>query len=126
MKKIELTCERPKSDSITSMTEAFFGLKQGTLSSKQEEYDGDRTAADYADAEPVANDKGLWTTEHSQPSSPSSFHSKKTSLASGMVTIQEWQRTTRTLLATSSNWHSHLLDQLKELIADEDFVPPAK
>ena len=28
-----VTCECPKSDSITSMTEAFFGLKPGTLSS---------------------------------------------------------------------------------------------
>ena len=42
------------------MTEAFFGLKAGTLSKtpqeKEEgEYGGDidRTAADYADAEPV-------------------------------------------------------------------------
>ena len=39
------------------MTEAFFGFKAGTLSSKPKEddtawYDGCRTAADYADAEP--------------------------------------------------------------------------
>src|SRR5260370_38606584 len=57
-KKIEVKCECPKSsvDSITSMTEAFFGLKPGTLSKtpeeKEDEYEGDRTAADDADAEP--------------------------------------------------------------------------
>ena len=61
-KKIEVKCECPKSsvDSITSMTEAFFGLKPGTLSKtpeeKEDEYEGDRTAADYADAE------GSWRT----------------------------------------------------------------
>jgi|GraSoi2013_100cm_1033763.scaffolds.fasta_scaffold21756_3 hypothetical protein len=59
-KKISVTCECPKSDSITSMTEAFFGLKAGTLSKTPQEKeegeyggDSDRTAADYADAEPV-------------------------------------------------------------------------
>ncbi len=42
------------------MTEAFFGLKAGTLSKTPQEKeegeyggDSDRTAADYADAEPV-------------------------------------------------------------------------
>jgi hypothetical protein len=49
------------------MTEAFFGLKPGTLSSKpskhicecgnehevDDEDEGDRTAADYADDEPI-------------------------------------------------------------------------
>ena len=65
-KQIEVTYECPKSD-ITSMTEAFFGLKTGTLSSKSEEDcdlcdqgncshdchgESDRTARDYADAEP--------------------------------------------------------------------------
>jgi hypothetical protein len=57
-KNIEVKCECPKSD-ITSMTEAFFGLKAGTLSKTPQEkedeiewYDGDRTAADYADSEP--------------------------------------------------------------------------
>jgi hypothetical protein len=53
MKKIEvahLPSDYPK-DSITSMTEAFFGFKPGTLSSKENEYEGDRTAADYADSE---------------------------------------------------------------------------
>jgi len=39
------------------MTEAFLGFKPGTLSPQPEEdditwYDGDRTAANYADAEP--------------------------------------------------------------------------
>jgi hypothetical protein len=41
-KKISVSC--PKSDSITSMTEAFFGFKPGTLSSKhdeEEEYESD-------------------------------------------------------------------------------------
>jgi hypothetical protein len=46
--------ERPN---ITSMTEAFFGLKPDTLSKtpeeKEEEDEGDRTAADYADDEPI-------------------------------------------------------------------------
>jgi hypothetical protein len=48
-----LASDYPKDD-ITSMTEAFFRLKPGTLSSKPEEdeYEGDRTAADFADAEP--------------------------------------------------------------------------
>jgi hypothetical protein len=32
-KSIAVTCECSNSDSITSMTEAFFGLKLGTLSS---------------------------------------------------------------------------------------------
>jgi hypothetical protein len=58
-KKILVSCECPKSaepSNITAMTEAFFGLKAGTLSSKPEDndvawYDGDRTAADYADTE---------------------------------------------------------------------------
>jgi hypothetical protein len=37
-KKILVSCECPKSsDNITSMTEAFFGLKPGILSSKPEE-----------------------------------------------------------------------------------------
>lgn len=56
MKKIEvkhLASDYPKADNITSMTEAFFGFKPGTLSSKPDENEGDRTAADYADAEPV-------------------------------------------------------------------------
>jgi hypothetical protein len=41
------------------MTEAFFGIKVGTLSKtpqdKEDEYEGDsdRTAADYGDAEPT-------------------------------------------------------------------------
>jgi hypothetical protein len=52
-KKIAVTCECPKSD-ITSMTEAFFGFKPGTLSKtpqqKEDEYESDRTPADYADA----------------------------------------------------------------------------
>jgi hypothetical protein len=59
-KTIELKCECPKSE-ITSMTEAFFGLTPGTLSKmpqekeEDEDYegDGDRTAADYADDEPI-------------------------------------------------------------------------
>jgi hypothetical protein len=53
-KKLEekhLASDYPKDD-ITSMTEAFFRLKPGRLSSKPEEdeYEGDRTAADFADA----------------------------------------------------------------------------
>ena len=39
------------------MTEAFFGLKPGTLSKApdetEDEEEGDRTAADYADDEPI-------------------------------------------------------------------------
>jgi hypothetical protein len=57
-KKLEvkhLASDYPKQDSITSMTEAFFGLKAGTLSKTPEEKEhddeGDRSAADYADSE---------------------------------------------------------------------------
>jgi hypothetical protein len=60
-KKLEvkhLASDYPEQDNITSMTETFFGFKPGTLSSKpqetEEEYEGDRTAADFADAEPLA------------------------------------------------------------------------
>jgi hypothetical protein len=55
VKKWVVLCKCPKSD-ITSMTEAFFGLKPGTLSEaprkEGDDYEGDRTAADYADSEP--------------------------------------------------------------------------
>jgi hypothetical protein len=54
-KKIEVACECPKSD-ITSMTKAFSVLSQACLSKppqeNEDEYEGDRTAADYADDEP--------------------------------------------------------------------------
>jgi hypothetical protein len=47
MNKIEVTCECPKSD-ITSMTEAFFGLKPGTLSkTPQQKEEEDESDADY-------------------------------------------------------------------------------
>jgi len=47
MKTIEVTCECPKSD-ITSMTEAFFGLKPGTLSkTPPEKEEEDESNADY-------------------------------------------------------------------------------
>jgi hypothetical protein len=56
-KKIEVACECPKSD-ITSMTKAFSVLSQACLSKppqeNEDEYEGDRTAADYADDEPNA------------------------------------------------------------------------
>jgi hypothetical protein len=48
-----IASDYPKQDSITSMTEAFFGFAPGTLSSKSNDEEGDRTAQDYADAEPV-------------------------------------------------------------------------
>jgi hypothetical protein len=35
--KIEVTCECLKSSNITSMTEAFFGFKPGTLSQAPQE-----------------------------------------------------------------------------------------
>ena len=46
MNKIEVTCECPKSD-ITSMTEAFFGLKPGTRSKTPQENKEDESDADF-------------------------------------------------------------------------------
>jgi hypothetical protein len=48
MNKIEVTCECPKSD-ITSTTEAFFGIKPGTLSkTPQQTVEEDESDADYS------------------------------------------------------------------------------
>jgi hypothetical protein len=68
MKTIEVTCECPKSD-ITSMTEAFFGLRPGTLSKTPQEKEEENEEENESNADYIPGyDDGEAEPSNDEPS----------------------------------------------------------